>query len=41
MKIPHLRIIRIEDGKESQLQGPKNIFQQNQKKKLSQPKEKK
>ena len=35
----NLRIIGIEEGEESQLQGPKNYSQQNYRRKLSQPKE--
>ena len=35
----NLRIIGIEEGKESQLQGPKNYSQQNYRRKLSKPKE--
>ena len=35
----NLRIIGIEEGEESQLQGPKNYSQQNYRRKLSQTKE--
>ena len=34
MKTPNLRIIGIEEGKESQLKGPGKYFQQNQRRKL-------
>jgi len=39
MKRSSLRIIGIEEGKESQAQGLENIFNKNHRRKLSQPKE--
>jgi len=39
MKRPNLTIVEIEEGEESQLCGPENIFNKIIKGKLSQPKE--
>lgn len=39
MKRPDLKIIGIEEGEESQPQGPENNFNKNHRRKLCQPKE--